>query len=314
MRIVFLCTGDIGLPSLQHLIDSKEHELLAVITQPDKPVGRKQILTPPAVKTKALEADIPVYQPEKIRHFIEPLQALEADVFVVVAYGQLLPKSVLDLPKRGCLNIHASLLPKHRGAAPIQAAIRDGDTQSGVTIMWMDEGLDTGDILLQEGFDLASDETGQSLHDRLARQAPNLLDQALQNIQKNKAARLPQDTSRATHVKKLDRSHGRLNWNQEACVLERLIRAFQPWPGTHALLPISEDKHLQLKIFKTALQDLAEPLAPGQSLIQNHRWFVGTGSAHQALELLEVQLEGKKRMSVGEFLKGHSSENLKQLL
>lgn len=314
MRIVFLCTGDIGLPSLHHLIQSPEHELLALVTQPDKPVGRKQVLTPPAVKTAALAAGIPVYQPEKIRHFVADLEALQADVFVVVAYGQLLPKAILDLPKQGCLNIHASLLPRHRGAAPIQAAIRDGDPQSGVTIMWMDEGLDTGDILLQGPFALSADETGASLHERLAQQAPALLDEALQQIQDGTAPHVPQDPTLVTHVKKLDRSHGRLDWTKPAIELERLIRAFQPWPGTHALLPVAEEKSLQLKVFKAQLSAAPHPLHPGEGHVQEQRWWIGTGNPEQALELLEVQLEGKKRISVADFLRGQSAEALQRLL
>ncbi|MEY4485360.1 MAG: hypothetical protein RL693_2812, partial [Verrucomicrobiota bacterium] len=251
MRIVFLGTGDIGLPSLEALLHSRTCELVAVVTQPDKPVGRKQVLTAPEVKTRALAAGVPVLQPERIRHSVEELAALNADVFVVVAYGQLLPATVLSLPLQGCLNIHASLLPKHRGASPIQAAIREGDQESGITIMWMDEGLDTGDILLQDAFEIAPDETGGSLHDRLATLAPHSLAKALTLIGEGTAPRMPQNHATSTHCRKLEREHGHLDWKHSAVELERLIRAYTPWPGTYSLISLPDGKTLHLKISRT---------------------------------------------------------------
>lgn len=172
MRVLFIGTGDIGLPSLRWLINTPKHQVVAVVTQPDKPVGRKLILTPPATKTLALKHSIPVLQPLKIRNALDELRPLQADIAIVVAYGQILSRAVLDIPRLGCLNIHASILPRHRGAAPIQAAIRDGDPESGVTIMYMDEGLDTGDILHITRTPLTESDTGASLHDRLADLAP----------------------------------------------------------------------------------------------------------------------------------------------
>src|SRR5436190_12796807 len=179
MRLVFLGTGEIGLPSLEALLAFGRHEVVAVVTQPDKPVGRKMVLTPPQVKVRAQAAGIPVLQPERIRHAVQELTDLRADVFVVVAYGQILPRTVLAIPKLACLNIHASLLPRHRGAAPIQAAIRDGDAETGVTIMWMNEGLDTGDILLMENIAIAPGDTGGTLHNKLATLARHALLRAL---------------------------------------------------------------------------------------------------------------------------------------
>lgn len=307
MRIVFLGTGDIGLPSLEALLQTETCEVVAVVTQPDKPVGRKQVLTAPEVKTRALAAGVPVLQPERIRHSVEELAALNADVFVVVAYGQLLPSTVLTLPKKGCLNIHASLLPKHRGASPIQAAIREGDQASGITIMWMDEGLDTGDILLQDSFEIAPQETGGSLHDRLAIQAPHSLAKALALIEKGTAPRIPQNHAASTHCRKLEREHGHFDWQQRADALEHLIRAYTPWPGTYALISLPDDKTLQLKIHRAQIVETAEACPVGGTILRaDDRLLVATGSG--VLELLEVQMEGRKRMSVGDFLRGFPLE------
>lgn len=305
MRLVFLGTGDIGLPSLEHLLTSGHHEVVAVVTQPDKPVGRRQELTPPAVKVRALAAGLPVLQPVKLRDAtqVAALAAFQADVFVVVAYGQILSKAVLDLPKKGCLNIHASLLPRHRGASPIQAAIREGDPESGITIMWMDEGLDTGDILLQERLALAPEETGGSLHDRLALLAPSVLERALGQIEDGTAPRLPQDPALATHCRKLEREHGHLDWYRPAPELERLIRAYQPWPGTFTRLH-SGGKSLQLKIRKAILTAPTDSpaLAAGSVFAKDGRLWVGCGDG--VLELKELQLEGRKTMPVADFLRG----------
>lgn len=307
MRIVFLGTGDIGLPSLEALLRAEGCKVVGVVTQPDKPVGRKQVLTAPEVKTLALAAGIPVLQPPRIRHAVEELAALNADVFVVVAYGQLLPATVLNLPWKGCLNIHASLLPKHRGASPIQAAIREGDQESGITIMWMDEGLDTGDILLQDHLEIAPDETGGSLHDRLAALAPDSLAKALKLIEKGTAPRIPQNHAASSHCRKLEREHGHLDWQQNAADLERLIRAYTPWPGTYALLPLPDGKTMQLKIHRARVVEAAEACPVGGIILRaDDRLLVATRSG--VLELLEVQLEGRKRMGAGDFLRGFPLE------
>jgi methionyl-tRNA formyltransferase len=313
MRILFLGTGDIGLPSLESLLASPDHEVVAVVTQPDKPVGRKQILTPPEIKVRALQAGVPVLQPEKIRHEISALAAYQADVFVVVAYGQILPRSVLDLPRLGCLNIHASLLPRHRGASPIQAAIREGDAESGITIMWMDEGLDTGDILLQRKLTITPDETGGSLHDRLAFQAPAALQEALALISEGKAPRLPQDAALSTHCRKLEREHGKLDWSQSAHDLALLIRAYTPWPGTYCQLSSGEDKPLQLKVHRAQVVEAGEACPVGGTIIHStDRLLVACGNG--VIELLELQLEGRKRLSAPEFLRGQPLETGLRLL
>ncbi len=304
MRIVFLGTGDIGLPSLDALLASPEHEVAAVVTQPDKPVGRKQVLTPPQVKVQALAAGVPVMQPERIRHAVDELAALRAEVFVVIAYGQLLPRAVLNLPSKGCLNVHASLLPRHRGASPIQAAIREGDAESGVTIMWMDEGLDTGDMLLKSVLPIHPDDTGGSLHDRLAQAAPAALLQALSQVAAGTAPHLKQDDSLATHSRKLERAHGRLDWSQDADTLARLVRAYQPWPGTFCILPATESSpQAQLKVHAARIVSGAHACpAAGTVLESSSRLLVSCGQG--VLELLEVQMEGRKRMSAREFLQG----------
>lgn len=307
MRIAFIGTGDIGLPTLDSLIASSDHELVAIVTQPDKPVGRDQKLTPPAVKTRAMEAGVPVLQPTRIRDAVDELTALSADVFVVIAYGQILSRAVLNGPRLACLNIHASLLPLYRGAAPIQAAIREGDAETGVTIMWMDEGLDTGDILLQERLSITANETGGSLHDRLAEQAPHVLQRALQFLSEGGAPRIAQDNSKSTLTRKLEREHGRLDWKQSATELERQIRAFNPWPGTFCLMPLSTGKTMQLKVHQANAIEGAEVCPIGGTIMNAAgQLLVACGSG--VLGLIEVQLEGRKRMSATEFLRGHPLE------
>jgi methionyl-tRNA formyltransferase len=307
MRIVFLGTGDIGLPSLEALLTSREHEVLAVVTQPDKPVGRKLVLTPPEVKVRAQAAGVPVLQPARIRHAVDELAAFGADVFVVVAYGQILPRTVLDIPKRACLNIHASLLPRYRGAAPIQAAIREGDAETGISIMWMDEGLDTGEVLLMEKLPIAADDTGGSLHDKLAALAPQGLLRALEMVEQGTAPRIPQDHAQATHVKKLERAHGHIDWSRSVEEIERTIRAYDPWPGTFCLIPGAGGGTSQLKVHRACVGPGAEACPAGGTILSaSGKLLVSCGSG--VLELQEVQLEGKKRLSAAEFLRGANLE------
>lgn len=308
MRIVFLGTGEIGLPSLDALLASPAHRVVAVVTQPDKPVGRSQALTPPQVKVRAQASGIPVLQPERLRRSVDMLAPYEADVFVVVAYGQILPKAVLDLPRLGCLNIHASLLPRHRGASPIQAAIREGDAESGVTIMWMDEGLDTGDILLQTVTPLGPEDTGGALHDRLALLAPHSLERALEMVEHGSAPRIPQEAAQVTHSGKLERADGRLEWSRSAVDLERLIRAYTPWPGTFTTLPgPAGGTALQLKVHRACPVESAHACPVGGTVLDaDHRLIIACGQG--VLELLEVQLEGRKRMGARDFLQGYAVE------
>src|SRR5881398_2492211 len=243
MRIVFIGAGKIGVPTLQALLKS-EHHIAAVVTQSDKPVGRAHFVEPPPIK-KALMSGapyaspartgraLPILQPAQMKdqHAIDEIRTLGPDVIVVVAYGQILPRTVLQIPKIACLNLHASLLPRWRGAAPIQAAIAAGDREAGMTVMYMDEGLDTGDILLQRAVDILPDDTGGSLQDRLAQIAPEALLESLRMLEKNSAPRIPQDNAQATWAPKLEREHGRIDWTESADVIERKIRAYDPWPG-----------------------------------------------------------------------------------
>jgi len=313
MRIVFIGTGDIGVPTLQSLLKSK-HEVVAVVTQPDKPVGRAQLVEPPPIKKALVNGapdaspartgralPIPVLQPARIkdRQAIEGIRTLKPDVIVVMAYGQILPRDVLEIPKIACLNLHASLLPRWRGAAPIQTAIAAGDREIGITVMYMDEGLDTGDILLQRTIDIVPTDTGGSLHDRLAKVAPEALLGSLELLAKGSAPRIPQDSALATYAPKLKREDGKIDWTDPAEAIERKIRAFDPWPG--AFMTISMNGAHNLKIFSATVVGLRG--TPGEILKCEDELVVAAGK--DALSLREVQLEGKRRMSVGEFLRGH---------
>src|SRR3989449_6158536 len=275
MRIVFISAGEIGVPTLEALIKS-EHDVVGIVTQPDKPAGRAQSVEPPSIK-KALTSGaphaspartgralpFPILQPARIkeREAIEESRSLQPDVIVVMAYGQILPRDVLEIPKVACLNLHASLLPRWRGAAPIQAAIAAGDRETGITVMYMDEGLDTGDILLQRTVDILPNDTGGSLHDRLAQIAPEILLESLVLLAKGIAPRIPQDNSLTTYAPKLKREDGRIDWSEPAEMIERKIRAFNPWPG--ALMKVDEQN---LKIFSASVVDLNGK--PGEILIR----------------------------------------------
>src|SRR5881227_326812 len=223
MRIVFIGSGEIGVPTLQALQKSAEHELKAVVTQPDKPVGRSQRIEPPPIKKVIIETSIPILQPARIkdRQVIEEIRALQPAVIVVMAYGQIFPRDVLEIPRIACLNLHASLLPRWRGAAPIQAALAGGDPETGITVMYMDEGLDTGDILLQRSVEILPNDTGGSLHDRLAQIAPEALLESLRLVAAGNAPRIAQDNARATHAPKLKREHGQIDWSESAETIER---------------------------------------------------------------------------------------------
>src|SRR5256714_6305443 len=247
MRVLFIGTGEIGVPVLRWLAESREHELVGIVTQPDKPVGREQRIEAPPIKTALAAGRLQVLQPKRIKEPVEEIRALQPEVIVVMAYGQILPRAVLEIPTIACLNLHASLLPRHRGAAPVQAAIVAGDRETGISVMYMDEGLDTGDVLLQKRIELAPDETGGSLHDRLAEVALAALKEALSGLEDGSAPRTPQDSSTATYAAKLEREHGRIDWNEPAALIERKIRAFDPWPGAFAILRSETGPERKLK-------------------------------------------------------------------
>lgn len=297
MRIVFCGTGDIGLPSLRALADSPLHEVVGLITQPDRPAGRDLKPRPPAVKSEALARGIPVAQPERIRKDFSALAVWVPDVMVVAAYGQILPRTVLDLPRLGCLNLHASLLPRHRGASPIQAAILAGDAETGMTVMYVDEGLDTGDMLLARRIPILPDENAGGLHDRLAGLGPSAILDALDLLQSGTAPRTPQDSSLATHASKLGKHDGRLDWLDPAEHLARRVRAMNPWPGASTRIG-----GLVVKIHRAEAGggngDPGTVLATDSS-------GIAVAAGEGSLILREVQLEGRKRLSAADFLRGH---------
>ena len=299
MRVLFIGTGEIGVPVLRSLLNSGEHELVGLVTQPDKPVGRDQRIEAPPIKVALGESKVPLLQPVRIKkeEAVAEIRALAPEVIVVMAYGQILPRSLLDIPRTACLNLHASLLPRHRGAAPIQAAIVAGDRETGITVMYMDEGLDTGDVMLQQPIDIAPNETGGSLHDRLAEIAPTALHEALAQLQAGTAPRTPQDSSAATYAPKLEREHGRINWTESAALIERKIRAFNPWPGAYTVLRDAAGAERKLKVHAASVTDSCS--ADPANLV------IPTKSG--ALRLEEVQLEGKRRMSAAEFLRGYNT-------
>ena len=301
MRIVFIGAGEIGVPTLQTLLRSSEHQLTGVVTQPDKPVGRAQRIEPTPIRRALTGIKVPILQPARVkdRQAIEEIRALQPDAIVVMAYGQILPREVLEVPRVACLNLHASLLPRWRGAAPIQAAIAAGDLQTGITVMYMAEGLDTGDILLWRGIDILPTDTGVSLHDRLAQIAPEALLEALQMLANGNASRIPQDNALATYAPKLTRDNGKIDWSEPAEIIERKIRAFNPWPG--AFTEIAAPGVRKLKIFSAAIVDLSGK--PGEFLRSEKALVIAAGK--NALSLGEVQPEGKRRMSGSEFLRGH---------
>jgi methionyl-tRNA formyltransferase len=295
MRVLFIGTGEIGVPVLRWLTKSSEHELVGVVTQPDKPVGRDQRIEAPPIKAAIAGKGVRVLQPKRIRaeEAVGEIRTLSPEIIVVMAYGQILPRAVLEIPTVACLNLHASLLPRHRGAAPVQAAIVAGDLETGISVMYMDEGLDTGDVLLQKRIQIADNETGGSLHDRLAEIAPDALEEALAALGAGTAPRTPQESERATYAAKLEREDGRLDWSESAALLERKIRAFDPWPGAFTVLRDDAGRERKLKIFRSTI--VSDPaMAP-----------LAFPAKNAALALDEVQLEGKRRMSAAEFVRGY---------
>lgn len=303
MRVVFIGTGEIGVPTLHALLQSEEHQLAAVVTQPDKPVGRDQRIEPSPIKKALAGTKIPILQPGLIkdRQSIEEISARLPEAIVVMAYGQILPRGILEAPRVACLNLHASLLPRHRGAAPIQAAIASGDSETGITVMYMDEGLDTGDILSQQRIDILPTDTGGSLHDRLAQIAPDALLESLQLLAREIAPRVPQNNALATYAPKLNRNDGRIDWSQPAEILERKIRAFNPWPGAFTTVTPKSGKPRNLKIFSASIVDLVGK--PGE-ILQTEEPGLVIAASDCALSLEDVQPEGKRRMTSAEFLHG----------
>jgi len=303
MKVVYMGTPDFSVGALEAIINSG-HEVTAVVTQPDKPKGRSKELQISPVKACALKYNLPVFQPVKIKaqEAVEKLREYEADIFVVAAFGQILSKEILTMPKYGCINIHASLLPKYRGASPIQWAVLNGEEVSGVTIMQMDEGIDTGDILMQEKVTLDAKETGESLFDKLAVCGADLIVKALDAIEAGTVTPVKQDEAVSTHVGMLKKEFGRMDFLQDAVVLERKIRGLNSWPSAYTYF-----KGKTLKIWNADVLDTDGKGEPGEVLEVTKDWFsVCTGKG--ILQIKEVQLEGKKRMDVKSFLLGNTIE------
>jgi methionyl-tRNA formyltransferase len=302
MRIIFMGTAELSCASLQKLAEN--YSVVAVVTQPDKPRGRELKLQFSPVKTLAEELKLPVLQPLKARDetFIAELRGLKPDLIVVVAYGQILPQSILDLPKFGCVNVHTSLLPKYRGASPIQSAILNGDAQTGVTIMKMDVGLDTGGIISQARTPILKEDNSQTLHDRLAQIGADLLVKTIPDYVEGKILPKPQPVEGASYAAKIKKEDGRIDWSEPAEKILNRLRAFTPWPGAFTLLH-AEPKPLFLKIWKAEV--VGNNGQTGTVLSADKNGIV-VACGKGALRILELQREGGRKLSAQEFLAGHS--------
>jgi methionyl-tRNA formyltransferase len=304
LRIVFMGTAELACASLKALHESPDFVVIGVVTQPDRPKGRDLKLAPSHVKMLAGDLQLPVLQPEKARHpdFVMQLQELTPDLIVVAAYGQILPQSILDLPRLGCLNVHTSLLPKYRGASPIQSAILDDQPHTGVTIMKMDAGLDTGDILTQESTPIAAEDNAQTLHDRLATLGAGLLVRTVRDLAAGKIVPRPQPVEGVSHTKKIKKEDGLLDWQQPARVLWNRIRAFTPWPGAFTFAEFTGQKRM-LKIWQAAPVP-ASPGEPGTILVADRQGIV-VACGDGALRITLLQREGSRKMTAQEFLSGN---------
>ncbi|MDL2295312.1 methionyl-tRNA formyltransferase [Lachnospiraceae bacterium OttesenSCG-928-E19] len=303
MRIIFMGTPEFSVGTLEALI-SAGHEVVLVVTQPDKPKGRGKEVQRTPVKEVAIKYDIPVYQPKRVRNSecIEELKKYDADVMVVIAFGQILPQEILDLTPYGCINVHASLLPKYRGAAPIQWSIINGETVSGVTTMQMDVGLDTGDMILKKEIPLGKDETGGSLHDKLKELGASLCVDTLKALEDKTAVFEKQGDSPTDYAKMLDKKLGNINWSDNASYIERLIRGLNPWPSAYTHW---EEK--VMKIWSAKVEETDQDVEPGTVVkVEKDGFNIQTGKGQ--LVVKELQIPGKKRMTAEAFLRGYKIE------
>jgi methionyl-tRNA formyltransferase len=311
LRILFLGTAELSCVSLEALARAPEFQIAAVVTQPDKPKGRELKPQPSPVKSLALKLGLPVLQPARARdgQFIAELRAWQPGLIVVVAYGQILPPAILDLPRHGCLNVHTSLLPKYRGAAPIQWAIANGDTETGVTIMKMDVRLDTGPIISQRRMPIRPEDDSATLHDRLAQLGAELLVQTIPDYVAGKIQPVPQPAEGASYAVKIKKEDGRIDWNQPARVIWNRLRAFTPWPGAFTFLRSAElgmattTKPQLIKIWKA---EVVEKSGGGGEILSADKTGIVVGCGQNALRILELQREGGRRLGAAEFLTGHA--------
>lgn len=300
MKVVYMGTPAFAVAPLTAIADAG-HEIAACFTQPDKPKGRGKNLLPPAVKVKAQELQIPVYQPARLKkeENTELLQRLQPDVIVVAAYGQILPESILQIPKYGCINIHASLLPKYRGAAPIEWAIINGETETGVTTMYMDKGLDTGDMIEKVIVPIDSRETGETLHDKLSAAGAALILSTLDQLEKQTAVRTPQEDALSSYASMLKKEMGELDFTMSAAELDRRIRGLQPWPCAYTFI-----HGKNVKIYDAAVQIQDAGAVPGEILCVTKKTFT-VACGKDALVIKKLQPEGKKLMDTAAFLAGN---------
>ena len=299
MKIVFMGTPDFSVNALENIVKAG-HDVVGVITQPDKPKGRGGKMQYTPVKEKALELGLDVYQPQRVKEteFIEKLKEMNPDAIVVIAFGQILPKAILDMPKYGCINVHASLLPKYRGAAPIQWSVIDGERETGVTTMYMNEGLDTGDIIDKVVVPIDKKETGGSLFDKLAIEGGKLILKTLIELENGTAVRTPQDDSKSNYAGMINKQLGKIDFNKSANEIERLIRGLNPWPSAYTKMDGKT-----LKIWDADVDDSENDSAPG-TITEVGKDFIRVATGKGSLKILELQLEGKKRMKTRDFLNG----------
>lgn len=301
MKIVFMGTPEFAVPCLQKIID-EGHEVVAVVTQPDKPKGRGKKLAMPPVKELALKYDIPVYQPLKAREesFVDTLKEMNPELIVVVAFGQILPKSILDIPKYGCVNVHASLLPRYRGAAPLNWVIINGEEKTGVTTMYMDEGLDTGDMILKSEIPLDDEITAGELHDKMMIDGAKVLKETIDLIEKGEAPREKQSNEDTCYSPIMNKSLGNIDWKKSAIDIHNLVRGINPWPSAYTTY-----EGQTMKIWKTKVIDKNSDKDPG-TIISVDKEGINVSTSEGILRIKEIQMAGKKRMEVPEYIKGNN--------
>lgn len=306
LKFIFMGTPEFALPALES-VKSSGHKLLAVVTQPDRPKGRGHQLAPPPVKVWADNNQVPVLQPDKIKgnkEFIKHVSNLDPDLIITCAYGQILSSELLNIPSLGCINIHASLLPEYRGASPIQQALIDGKEKTGITIFYMDEGMDTGDIIIQKELEIHPDENAGELHDRLSELGGKLLTDVIKMFEKGKPEGIPQDDDKATYCGKIDKSMGEISWDQPAYVIRNLIRGLTPWPGAYTF--INQGK--RLKIWKAIVEtedSSNQRHTPGTVIKADQSYGLQVACGQGIIRIVELQEQGGRRMSDVDYLRGN---------